>query len=80
MGLEHGIPPSTLLRWACWQLSADRAFEDVVYNEVAEQLEFTVPARRGVKRRYKLTINGGSPVVEQVGGPPESFGSPQLPD
>ena len=79
MGLELGIPPSTLLRWACLQMSVDAAFDDVVYDEEREQLYFTVPAQRDVERRYKLTIDGGHPVVEQVGGPPESFGSVQPP-
>jgi hypothetical protein len=72
MSLEHGIPKSLLLRWAYGQIQQHPGFSDAVYDEDLEAVFFTVPAKLGVQRRYKLTIERGLPVVEQVEGPPET--------
>jgi hypothetical protein len=72
MGLEKGIPTAFLLGWAYRQMEQDGAFTHVVYDEAMEQVFFTVRAETGVERRYKLTIERGWPVVEQVEGPAET--------
>jgi hypothetical protein len=72
MGLEKGIPKALLLGWAYRQMEQDGAFTHVAYDEAMEQVLFTVRAESGVERRYKLAIERGWPVVEQVEGPAET--------
>jgi len=72
MGLEKGIPKAFLLGWAYRQIERDGAFTHAAYDEAMEQVFFTVRTESGVQRRYKLTIERGRPVVEQVDGPAET--------
>jgi hypothetical protein len=71
MGLEKGISKALLLGWAYTQMEQDGAFAYVVYDYAMEQVFFTVRGEKA-ERRYKLTIERGWPVVEQVEGPAET--------
>lgn len=71
MGLEKGISKAILLGWAYSQMEQDGAFAHVVYDHAMEQVFFTVRGEN-VERRYKLSIDRDSPVVEQVEGPAET--------
>jgi hypothetical protein len=72
MGLEQGIPKAAQLSWAYRHMVGNGAFTYVVYDAAMEQVFFTVRAGNGVERRYRLTIELGRPVVQQVEGPPET--------
>jgi len=53
-------------------MSRDPVFLDVTHDAAFDRVLFTVPGARGVRRRYRLTLELGRPVVEQVDGPPEA--------
>jgi len=71
MGLQNGLPWPFILRWTCEQMQRDPGFRYVRPDEAMAQIFFTVPARNGAERRYRLVIDRGSPKVIQVEGPPE---------
>jgi hypothetical protein len=52
-------------------MQQDPGFRYVRPDEAMAQIFFTVPARNGAERRYRLVIDRGSPKVIQVEGPPE---------
>jgi hypothetical protein len=72
MGLDQGLPWMMILRWTYEQMDPDPDFRDVRLDEAMQQIFFTVRARHGVERRYRLTIDRGWPRVDQVEGPPET--------
>lgn len=69
MGMENGLPRAKLLGWATRRLAESGDFTHVEYDDVLERVLFTVRSKTDVERTYKLTIERGRPVVQQIDGP-----------
>lgn len=69
MGLERGVPDSFLLRHACREVAQHPTVLRAEYDEAAGAVLFDAFSRAGELRSYRLTLERGRPVVEEVRGP-----------